>query len=108
MSGRQRSYYNPVFGRLKISKQKEHLLLHIGPIGIIWRLTYCQNNVFKAYWPNPYGMKFTMLPMDQNSVEFIERKNKEIHKMIIPFLNGDGSGVFEGINTETIQHTHEL
>lgn len=77
-----------------MSKEKDHLLLHIGPIGIIWRLTYCQHNVFQAYWPNPYGMKFTMLPSEQNAVKFIEGVNKEIHKMMIPYLNSDGSGVF--------------
>ncbi len=88
------TYYNPIFGSLEISKKRDHLLLSIGPIGIIWRLTYCQDNVFQAYWPNPYGMKFAMLPNGQSSVKFKEGKNKEVDKMIIPFLNGDGSGVF--------------
>jgi len=91
-------YYNPVFGNLKISKQKGQLLLHIGPIGIVWDLTHCQKNIFKANWPNPYGMKFTMLPDEESSIEFIE-KDKKVHRMVIPFLGSDEIGVFERANT---------
>jgi hypothetical protein len=93
------TYYNPVFGNLTISKQKEQLLLHIGPIGIVWDLTHCQNDIFKANWPNPYGMKFTMLPDEQSSIEFVE-KDKKVHRMVIPFLGNDEIGVFEKIETQ--------
>lgn len=88
------TYHNPIFGQIKISKQNYHLQMHIGPIGIMWRLTYCRKNIFQAYWSNPYEMAFEMIPNNQSSVEFIEGKNNTIHKMIIHFLNGDGIGVF--------------
>ncbi|HLX54681.1 MAG TPA: serine hydrolase, partial [Aquella sp.] len=87
------SYNNPVYGDLQISKQGDHLILPIGPIGVIWELSYCKDNTLKAYWPNPYGMKFQMLTDGQNLVEFTAKSNR-IVKMTIPFLNDDGSGSF--------------
>jgi CubicO group peptidase (beta-lactamase class C family) len=86
-------YHNPVYGNLQILKQGNHLILSIGPIGVIWELSYCKDNTLKAYWPNPYGMKFQMLTDGQNLVEFTEKSNRVV-KMTIPFLNGDGSGHF--------------
>ncbi|MBA3814551.1 MAG: serine hydrolase [Alphaproteobacteria bacterium] len=88
------TYHNPIFGDLKLSKEGSNLRLHIGPMDIIWRLTYCQKNLLQADWPNPYGMKFTMISSSQSFVEFIEGKNKEVQKMIVPYLNGEGNGIF--------------
>ncbi len=87
-------YYNPVYENLVISKEGDHLVLHIGPIGITWELTPCQNNVLKAYWPNPYGMKFPMISNGQDLIAFTTGPNGAIQTMTIPFLNSDGSGVF--------------
>ncbi len=88
------TYYNPVYGKVKLSKHGDHLALAIGPIGVIWKLTYCKRNLLKAYWPNPYGMKFPMLVDGENLVEFASEPTNIVTKMTIPFLNGDGSGSF--------------
>jgi len=88
------AYYNPVYKKLVITKQGDYLSLSIGPLPILWELTPCKDNIFQAYWPNPGGMDIPMLSRGQNLVKFLEGKNKEIHKMIIPFLNDDGCGVF--------------
>ena len=88
------TYYNPVYEKLVITKHGDHLSLRIGPQHIVWQLTLCENNIFRAHWPNPGGMDIPMLPDGLNSVEFVETQNKKIHKMIIPFLNEDGSGIF--------------
>lgn len=88
------TYYNPVYGNILMSKQGDHLTLTIGPIGMQWQLTYCQNNVLQAYWPNPYGMPFPMLPSGQDLIQFTAGPNDTVQTMTIPYLNGDGSGVF--------------
>ncbi|MCX7123382.1 MAG: serine hydrolase [Gammaproteobacteria bacterium] len=88
------TYYNPMFGNLVISKEGNHLSLSIGPIGMKWRLTYCQNNVLQAYWPNPYGMNIPMLSSGQDLIHFATSPNKKIQTMTIPSLNDNGSGVF--------------
>ena len=88
-------YYNPVYGKLLISQQGDHLVLTIGPQKIIWTLIPCNAQVFKANWPNPSGMDFLMLPIGQDNVEFSADTHNTIRKMTIPFLNNDGTGVFE-------------
>ncbi len=86
-------YNNSVYGDLIMSKQKNHLLLSIGPQQITWILTPCQTDIFKAYWPNP-GMDIPMLPSGQDLVKFSTKPNGSVNEMEIPFLNNDGSGVF--------------
>jgi pyruvate/oxaloacetate carboxyltransferase len=56
-------------------------------------LSYCKDNTLKAYWPNPYKMKFQMLTDGQNLVQFTAKSNRII-EMTIPFLNDDRSGSF--------------
>lgn len=90
-------YYNPVYGNLKMVKINNYLQLTIGPRHITWRLTPCQNNVFKANWPNPGGMHFLMLPIGQDLIQFLQGQDHKIQKMVIPYLNSDGSGIFEKI-----------
>lgn len=87
-------YNNSVYGDLKMSKQGDHLSLKIGPASIIWKLMPCKNNVFQAYWPNAYGMKLPMFFPEQGLVTFTIKKDGAVDKMTIPYLNGDGSGVF--------------
>ena len=88
------TYNNPVYGNLLMSRQGRHLSLNIGPQSIKWELTPCKNNVFKVYWPNLDGMNIPMLPIGQDIITFSIRKNGSIDKMTIPFLNGNGNGVF--------------
>ncbi len=77
-------YYNQIYGNLKISVTKDNkLILSIGPQHIIWYLTYCQKNIFTAYWPNPNHMSIPMLDEGQNHVEFTAGKMK------IPYLGND-------------------
>lgn len=87
------TYHNCVYKKLIITRQGECLSLSIGPQNITWKLTPCGHNTFQAYWPNPSTMNIPMLSSDQNLIKF-EEKDNVIHKMTIPFLNTDGSGVF--------------
>jgi len=88
------TYHNSVYGNLVVSKEKNNLYLIIGPKKIKWQLIPCQKNILKAYWPNPGGMNFPMLPAGQDRIEFTIGLNDSIQKMTIPFLNDDGSGIF--------------
>ncbi len=88
------TYYNRVFGNLKVTKQGDHLNLTIGPIGVVWKLTYCNDNIMRAYWPNPYGLNFAMLSNGQNLIEFTTEPKNAIQKMTVPYLNSNGYGVF--------------
>jgi CubicO group peptidase (beta-lactamase class C family) len=90
-------YYNPVYGKLLMSQQVDHLVLTIGPQRITWTLIPCNDQVFKANWSNPGGMDFPMLPLSQDNVEFSADIHHTIQQMTIPFLNNDGTGVFEKI-----------
>lgn len=82
-------YFNPVYGDLVMSKDGDHLNLTIGPQSITWQLTPCGTDVFEIHWSSPPGMDVPMLT-GQYLVHF-----KENGQMIIPLLNGDGSGIFE-------------
>lgn len=88
-------YYNPVYGDLEMTKQGDHLSLKIGPASVTWKLTPCKNNIFQAHWPNAYGMSLPMFFPSQGLITFTMKENGEIDKMTIPYLNGDGNGIFE-------------
>ncbi len=89
-------YFNPVYGNLLMSKCGNHLCLSIGPQKITWQLTPCEKNVFKAYWPPAVGApkNIPILSNGQDLISFATNKNGKIDKMTIPFLNGNGNGVF--------------
>ena len=61
---------------------------------ISWQLTPCKNNLLKAYWPNPNGFDIPMLYSGEDLIETTPGPNNTIHKITIPLLNHDGSGVF--------------
>ncbi len=89
------NYYNPVYGNLVIAPQGNEISLSIGPQHMLWQLSYCQNDLLQAHWPNPSEMPIPMLGAGQDLINFTENNNQKIQSMTIPYLNDDGSGTFQ-------------
>jgi hypothetical protein len=88
------NYYNQVYGMLNIRKENNQTYLYIGPQGIKWQLNACKKNTLRAKWPDPNGLNLPMLMPGDDLIKFKKDSQEEINTMIIPFLNGDGNGVF--------------
>ncbi len=87
-------YYNPAYGNIRVSKHNDQLELYVGPISVSWNLEYCNDSIFHAFWPNPYGMEFLMLPKGLDIVRFEMGKSNNMQQMTIPFLDSEGNGTF--------------
>lgn len=89
------TYYNPVYGKIVITKQGDKLVMLIGPQGIKWYLSACRKGILKAFWPDLNGMNVPMLTSSDDLIYFTPSStDKKVLKMTVPFLNEDGSGVF--------------
>jgi hypothetical protein len=89
------TYHNDIYGKLTVKAIGNNLILTIGPQKITWTMTIYKDNIFRVYWSNPSNLPFPMLFGDDTFVKFsTDIYDKKINKMIINYLNSDGSGVF--------------